>query len=249
MSKSFAPALVVHSETVHGGRAWSGVIRRGYCLRIVDVEGGANVSTLLFNAEERSERYNMPDTLKAQHVFYLSAGRVCYSDMGRVLCSIIADGCGWHDTVCGVSDAETVQRKYGTGSYQSLRNDFHRNGRDLFLIELAKWGLGKQDLTASVNFFSKVSATDGGELRFVPEHSKAGAHVDLRADMNVLVVLNTCQHPLDPAATYHAKPCRLDIWRAGVAAEEDPCRQSCAENGRGFHNNEAYFCQYDRTWP
>ncbi len=77
-------------------------------LRLTDVEGGANVAALFYNYEERLERYNMADTLKAQHTAYLTKGCVCYSDMGRVLCSITEDTCGWHDTLCGVSNAAMV---------------------------------------------------------------------------------------------------------------------------------------------
>ena len=57
---------------------------------MTDVDGGANVSALFYNHEDRLERYNMADTLKAQHTAYLTKGFVCYSDMGRILCSITA---------------------------------------------------------------------------------------------------------------------------------------------------------------
>ena len=101
-----SPEPVLWEETVPGGGHWSGVVRRGTALRLTDLEGGANVSTLFFNFEELERRYNMPDTLKAQHTAYLTRGHVCYSDMGRVLCSITADTVGWHDTVCGLLHAD-----------------------------------------------------------------------------------------------------------------------------------------------
>jgi len=59
-------------------------------------DGGANVGALFYNHEDRLERYNMADTLKSQHTAYLTKGFVCYSDMGRILCSITEDTCGWH---------------------------------------------------------------------------------------------------------------------------------------------------------
>ena len=72
-------------ELLPGGCHWSGVLRRGNALRLTDLSGRANVSALFYNAEEKLERYNMPDTLKAQHTAHLTAGHVCYSDMGHVL--------------------------------------------------------------------------------------------------------------------------------------------------------------------
>jgi hypothetical protein len=228
-------------EILPGGNHWSGVMRRGTALRLTDLEGGANVAALFFNAEEKLERYNMPDTLKAQHTAFLTTGNVCYSDMGRVLCSIVGDSVGWHDTVCGVTDAELTTQKYGTATFGTHRNDMYRNGRDGLLIELGKWGLGKRDLVPNVNFFSKVVTAADGALRFVPGHSPAGSSVDLRFDMNVLVVLSAAPHPLDPGSTYRPAAVRLTAWRAGLAAPDDACRNACPQNQRGFVNTERYF--------
>ena len=95
-------------EQLPGGNHWSARLRRGTVLRLTDLQGGANVSVLFFNAEQPLERYSMPDTLKSQHTGFLTAGCVCQSDMGRVLCSITHDSLDWHDTWCGVSDADMV---------------------------------------------------------------------------------------------------------------------------------------------
>ena len=140
-------------ETLRGGQAWSRRLARHQRLRLRDVEGRACVSALFYNARDPIERYNMPDTLKAQFTAFLTAGRVLYSDMGRILCSIVADDCGWHDTISGIGGAEASRARFGEGSYQALRNDFHRNGRDNLLVELGKHGLGKRDVVSNVNFF------------------------------------------------------------------------------------------------
>ena len=232
---------ILWEETIPGGNHWSGVLRRGSALRLTDLEGGANVSALFYNREEKLERYNMPDTLKAQHTAFLTTGNVCYSDMGRVLCSVIADTVGWHDTICGVSDAALVAKKYGTANFQSHRNDMFRNGKDGLLVELGKWGLGKHDLVANVNFFSKVTADDVGALHFQPGHSKAGDTVDLRFDMDVLVVLATAPHPLDPRKEYQPAAVKLTAWHAGLAAADDVCRNACPQNQRGFINTERFY--------
>jgi urea carboxylase-associated protein 2 len=240
-STAFDSSLILWSETVPGGTAWSGVMRRGNSLRITDVQGSANVSMLLYNAEEKTERYNMPDTLKAQHTAFLSAGHVCYSDMGRVLCSISSDTCGWHDTVCGASTAASVQAKYGEARYQAHRNKMHRNATDSLVNELQKWGLGKRDMAANLNLFSKVQADDEGRLQFATAHRAAGQFIDLRFEMNTLVVLSTAQHPLDPNPVYAPQDVALTVWRSGTAGADDPCRLHCPENGRGLINTERYY--------
>jgi urea carboxylase-associated protein 2 len=241
MSIKFSPENVLWDEVIPGGNHWSGLMRRGTALRLTDLAGGANCSALFYNVEDKLERYNMPDSLKAQHTAFLTKGNVCYSDMGRVMASIIHDSVGWHDTICGVSDANMVAAQYGASSYQTHRNDMYRNGKDGLLIELAKHGLGKRDLTASVNFFSKVTPGEAGNLSFIANHSKAGSTVDIRFDMNVLLVLSAAPHPLDPKASYQPAGIKLSAWHAGNAERDDVCRNSCQQNGRGFINTERYY--------
>jgi urea carboxylase-associated protein 2 len=236
-----AMSEIVHEETLRGGGMTSLILRRGRTLRLTDAVGGANVSALFFNADRPLERYNMPDTLKAQFTAYLTAGRVLYSDMGRVLCSVTADTCGWHDTLSGVIDARRTAEKFGPSSYQEARNEWHRNGRDNFLVELSKHGLGRRDLHANVNFFSKVAVDEAGDLRFAPDHSHAGSFVELRAEMNVLIVLSNTPHPLAPAGAWDPASVRLSVRTAPPPGLDDPCRISRPENGRGFANTESLF--------
>lgn len=240
-STRFSPELVLWEETLPGGAHWSGLLRRGNTLRLTDLEGRANVSALFFNHEDRHERYNMPDTLKAQHTAFLTRGHVCYSDMGRVLCSIPEDSCGWHDTLGGALDATRCREKYGEARYQEHRNAMFRNAQDGFLVELGKWGLGKRDVVANVNFFSKVAPDAGGRLHFDSAHRAPGQHVDLRFEMNVLVVLSAAPHPFDTAPAYAPTPARMTVWRSGTAGADDVCRHSCEQNDRGFINTERWF--------
>jgi len=186
MTSELSPALVadqriIHRETLRGGQAWSRRMKRNEVLRIVDVAGSACVSALLYNAREPLERYNMADTLKAQFTAFLTSGRVLYSDMGRVLCSIIGDTCGWHDTISGCGDALSSVAQFGEGGYQELRNDFHRNARDNFLVELAKHGLGKRDIGANVNFFARVVADDQGNLAWKAGNTRPGDRTNSQA--------------------------------------------------------------------
>jgi uncharacterized protein len=228
-------------ETVQPGASWSHVLKRGTALRMVDLEGDANVGAMFYNFECPVERYNMPDTLKAQHIARLTKGFVLYSDMGRVLGSVTDDSVGWHDPISGCSDAAMVKAKYGEANYQEHRNDYYKNAYTSFLVEMGKWGLGPRDLVSNVNFFSRVVVDDGGRMNFVPGNSKAGDFVELRAEMNTLVILNTCQHPLDPNPRYAPKPVQLSIRRVPPPAGDDPCRMSRPENERGFTLTERYF--------
>ena len=234
-------ADLLFEDVVREGATWSHVLKRGTALRITDTLGGANVGALFYNWENTAERYNMPDTLKAQHIARLTRGFVLYSDMGRVLCSITDDTVGWHDPLSGCANATMARAKYGLAAYQDARNEYVKNAYDGFVIELAKYGMTARDLPAPVNFFSRVVVNEAGGMRFVSGHSQAGDAVELRAEMNVLVILNTCQHPLDPNPRYEPKPVALSVRRVPPPGPDDPCRTSRPENERGFTLTERYF--------
>jgi urea carboxylase-associated protein 2 len=228
-------------EIVPGGGMWSFVLRRHLTLRVTDTEGGANVGLMAYQFENPLNRLNLPDTLKAQYTAKLTRGHVLMSDMGHALLSITADNVGWHDPLGGHGNAMLVKKKYGEATYQEKRNDWYRNAHDNFLIELGKYGLGKRDLVANVNFFSRVDVDADGKMHFHPGNSKAGDYVDLRAEMNALVILNTCQHPLDPHPKYAPKPVRLSVRKTPPPGPDDACRNFRKENERSFILTERLF--------
>jgi urea carboxylase-associated protein 2 len=232
---------VLFEDVLQPGAAWTHILKRGTALRLTDSTGGANVGAVFYNNDCPSERLNIPDTLKAQHIARISEGNVLYSDMGRVLCSVTADSAGWHDPLGGCLNGDSLRAKYGEASYQEHRNSFYRNARDSFLIELEKYGLSVADLCPNVNFFSKVIVSDGGKMEFQTQYSAPGAFVELRAEMNVLVILSSSPHPMDPNPTYSPKQIKVSIKRVPPPANEDKCRISCPENERGFILTERYF--------
>ncbi|EWS57539.1 urea carboxylase-associated protein 2 [Hydrogenophaga sp. T4] len=76
---------------------------RGSAIRFVALDAGANLSLVLYSAQEKLERYNMPDSLKAQHTAHYTKGHVLMSDMGRSMASVTADSLGWHDPLAPCS--------------------------------------------------------------------------------------------------------------------------------------------------
>lgn len=221
------------------GTAWSRVCRRASALTLIDLDGGANVSALLYRAENPLERYCMPDTLKCQHVSRLSAGVALYSDMGRVLASVTHDSCGWHDTITGHATSAVLAKRWGGASFQQHRNDRRRSAREALLVELAKHGLGARDLVANANFFTKVAVNDQGKLVHAQGNSFAGASVTLRFELDALVLLTSVPHPLDPIPDWSPRSVRLTLESVPAAPPDDPVRLACPENERGFAASEA----------
>src|SRR5258708_35239337 len=108
---------------------WYYVLKRQRALRLTDVEGGANAGALFYNRDHLLDRLNLPDTLKAQHTAKLTAGHVLFSDLGRVLCSISADTCGWHDPLAGHCTPAHVAEKNGGCRSREWADEFFRRGR------------------------------------------------------------------------------------------------------------------------
>jgi len=236
---SAAPLL--WAEEIPGGAHWSGVLRRGVALRLAALADDANVAALFYSREQPLERYNMADTLKAQHTAHLTTGCVCYSDMGRILCSLTADTCGWHDPLCGLTDAAHISERYGATRFQEERNERFVSGREAMLVELGKYGLGERDLTANINFFSKVVVDHTGAMQLASGHAKAGQSVTLRFEMDSLVLLHAGPHPLAAGSRYAPSAIRIEARRVAPPRADDPCRLRCPENARGFINTERHY--------
>lgn len=234
------PGAVLYEDILAPACHWSLRMRPGTILKMIDEEGGANVGMLFYNPDNLLERYNAPDTLKCQHTFKLTKGNCLYSDMGRIFCSIIEDSIGWHETVCGNTTKQMVKEKWGERNYQEYRNEWNQNGYNSFLVELAKYGLGKKDMAANLNFFSAVGVDDEGNLKYLENNSQPGDAIELRFEMDTLVLLHTCPHPLNPAKEYPRKPVRYQIIQAAVVEDDDICMNSTEENKRGFKNNAIF---------
>jgi urea carboxylase-associated protein 2 len=226
------PALILTQETIAGGWYWTVRVARGQTLRLVNTAGNAGVSVLLWNADDTSERYNAGDTVKLQWTTRLTCGRVLFSDMGRVLCSITADSFGASDTILGGSTPATNARAFGDASL--------RNSRDNFLLAAGKLGLRRPDVPPAITFFAEIATDEEGRF-----HWKAGGApgsvVDLRAEMNVIVAISNCPHPLAPGHVLAPGPIDAVVWQGPSPTADDLSRHFGEEAERGFENTDRVF--------
>ena len=227
-------------EQLPGGHHWSGRLQKGSVLQITSLGANANLSLYVVNAVEKLERFNMPDSLKAQHTAFLTQGHVLYSDLGHVMASIVHDDHGWNDVLCGPSTADQIEQHYGIQTFQDARNQMYQNGLDSLLVEMTKFGLAQQDLTATLNLFSKVIPNEAGELSYV-QTDNTQQMIELRFEMDCLVFLSNSPHGLDATESYQPADIQLKLFKALPLAEHDVCRDSCPQNQRGFQNNNRYF--------
>jgi len=228
---------LVWDETLAAGGYSARILERGTRLRIENVEGDACVALLAYNADQPAERLNVADTVKVQWQAYPGAQSLLLSDMGRVLLSFVEDTSGRHDALCGASNARSNAEKYGDGSVFGPCPSV----RDRFAQALGKQGLGRRDICPNINLFKRVRVAPDGSLEFDASPGLAGEHVELRAEMRVLVVLVNAPHVLDPRCTYLSGMIRLLARRGRATPEPDAIRNSSPERLRAFQNVEDYY--------
>jgi urea carboxylase-associated protein 1 len=209
---SLHPDEAIESFIVEAGDSFVHEIRRGQTLRIVDLEGNQAVDTLFYNAHDYADRYSAQDTIREQGNLYLTTGTRLISTEGNVLLTITADTCGRHDTLGGACAQESNMVRYAIEKRQmhACRQSFIK------AIQHWKHGLEKRDITSNINFFMNVPVTPEGVLTFEDGVSDAGKYVELRAEMDVLMVVSNCPQLNNPCNAYNPTPVQILIWDKNV---------------------------------
>jgi uncharacterized protein len=201
------PGRVLREDVVPPGEGWAEVVRQGQILRIVDQAGKQGVDFLCYHAANPEERYHAANTMKKARTILLTTGHVLYSDAARPMFTIVADTCGRHDTIGGCCSAPSNLLMYGVRDVPGCR--------ETFLGLLGRFGLGRRDIVANVNFFSNVPVGPDGRLAdtvFVDGLSKPGDLVDLRAEMDALALISNCPQVNNPCTGLNPTPIRVAIW-------------------------------------
>ncbi|MGE5152690.1 MAG: urea amidolyase associated protein UAAP2 [Bdellovibrio bacteriovorus] len=202
------PSQAVYDQVIPAGEPWLHELTKGQTLRILDLMGNQAVDTIFYNAQDPAERYSAVDTIRAQRGIYLTTGSRLLSGEGNVMATIVADTCGRHDTLGGACAAESNQVRY------ALEKRPMHNCRDNYLLALAEssYDMGKRDLTSNINFFMNVPVTPEGRLTFEDGISDAGKYVELRAEMDLIVLVSNCPQLNNPCNAYNPTPVRMLIW-------------------------------------
>ncbi|TDL31114.1 DUF1989 domain-containing protein [Jeotgalibacillus sp. S-D1] len=231
----------IWSLTLGSGAKWSGKVSKGKLLRFTALEDGANLSGLLFNADDLTESYNMPDTLKAQYTARLTKGNVLMSDNGRAMASFVEDDLQWHDPIGGYTTRQLTDKKYGTTAFQENQNEWYRSGEENLAMELVRNGLQLRDMVPVFNLFSKIQADEQGAMHFAEGHCKKGDTVTMRTEMDVVLLLSNTPSPLDPRTHYPSVPVEIEVLHAEPVKEDDYCVNHRHENKRAFENTWDYY--------
>lgn len=196
---------VVHDEVVPARASWMHRVNAGETLRIVDLGGNQSVDFLLYAADDDAERYSAQDTIAAQANIFLRTGSVLLSNEGRPMMTITDTAVDYHDTIGGACSCESNTLRYGHHTKS------HHACVDNFLEANLRAGRGKRDIVSNINFFMNVPVEADGALGIVDGISAPGLTVDLRAEMDVTVVVSNCPQMNNPCNGFDPTPVRMIV--------------------------------------
>jgi uncharacterized protein len=229
-------AAVVWEETIGAGNYSAKAVARGTHLRLVDVSGDACANLIVHNLTQPVERLNVADTVKVQWQAYLAQGAVLLSDQGRALMTMVEDGSGVHDALCGPSNRAANEARYGSGEPHGS----HPNARDFFGVSLAKFGLSRRDIPPGISLFKGTEVQPDGSLAWRGAPTVAGAVVELVAEVDVIVTLANTPHVLDPRPAYTCGPVRVTAWSGDPTQPGSTQWQSTPERERAYLNTATW---------
>ena len=206
---AFRPQDALLRDVVRAGNYWLKTIRAGQTLRILDLEGNQAADTLFYSAADPAERYSAMDTIREQGNVYLTVGSQLRSNRNNVMLEITADTCGRHDTWGGACATESNTVRY------ALEKRCMHACRDSWMLALAEHqelGIGKRDITHNINFFMNVPITQEGGLTFADGISAPGKYVEMRAKMDIIVLISNCPQLNNPCNAYNPTPIELLVW-------------------------------------
>lgn len=209
-SPHHGPARPRIDHEIPARQPWSGIIRAGERLRLVDTHGQQAIDTLFYNAHDHAERYSAQDTLRCQGSAYVTTGTRIMSNEGRAMLTVTADDCGRHDTSAGCCSCESNSVRFGHDT------KFQHACRDNFCLELSRHGMTKRDIVPNLNFFMNVPVAENGDLVVADGISAPGSAVEMVAAMDVLCVISNCPQVNNPCNGYHPTPVRVQVFPAGA---------------------------------
>lgn len=196
---------IIHDETIPARAPWLYDVKKGETLRIVDLEGNQAVDFLLYNSKDDGERYSAQDTISEQGNIFLRTGSILISNEGNEMMQIIDSKVAYHDTIGGACSCESNTLRYG---------HFAKSQHacvDNFLYANALRGRNKRDMVSNINFFMNVPVLEDGALGIVDGISAAGLYIDLKALMDVTVVVSNCPQVNNPCNGFNPTPIRAII--------------------------------------
>ncbi len=179
------------------------IIKKGQHLRIEDLQGEQVADLACFNAEDIHEYISSGRTLDYEETIFLTKGNRIFSNRSNVMFTIEEDTVGRHDFLLTPCSADTFRLIYGHANP-------HRGCHGNLAEALLPYGIQPDNIPVCFNVFMHVSV-DGvtGKIGVHPPKSRAGDHILLKAEMDLVVGLTACSAEM--SNNYSFKPIGYSI--------------------------------------
>ena len=179
------------------------VVRRGQLLKIIDPKGEQVSDLVSFSSADRSEWLSSGRTIDYANTVYLTTGHVLYSNRSRPMWKIVEDTVGRHDFLLTPCSPETFQIIYKTtGHHPSCFENLSR--------ALIAYDIPPDSIPTTLNVFMNVEISPSGELRILAPRSRAGDHLLLEAEMDMIVGVTACSAELSNNGKF--KPIDIELY-------------------------------------
>ncbi|MEA2269847.1 MAG: uncharacterized protein QOD55_644 [Solirubrobacteraceae bacterium] len=160
------------------------LLRSGQLLRVVDLEGAQVADLVAFNAADASEQFSQNFTRMNNDKVGVAVGDHLYSNLNTPMLRVEHDTVGVHDMLFAPCNAFFYERHFGivgkTGCREHLTS------------ALAEFGIGRDRVTDPFNVFMNTTVDASGGMVILQAPSAAGDHIDLRAEMDLIVAVSAC---------------------------------------------------------
>jgi uncharacterized protein len=175
-------------QTIPARRGRAARLRYGQTIHVINTHGSQVIDTWAFNAEDLSEFMSMEHTRASCKALCPSPGENFVSNKRRPILSFVRDTSpGIHDTLLAACDVYRYQLLGHLGHHDNCTENLH--------CALEEIGLRTQQVPCPLNLFMNIPVGGKGRLTWLPTESQPSDRVELRAEMDLVIVFSAC--PMD----------------------------------------------------
>lgn len=182
------------------------VMKKGQRLKVVDIEGEQVSDFICFNQHDSREYLSSGRTFDYTETIFLTKGHSFYSNRSNVMFTMVEDTVGRHDFLLTPCSRDTFRIIYG-------HEHPHRGCFGNLVESLEPYGITPDQIPVCFNIFMNV-VVDGesGKIAVKPPKSKAGDHVIIETQMDLIVGMTACSAGM--SNNYSFKPIGYQLLEA-----------------------------------
>jgi uncharacterized protein len=186
---SMASLRIGERLTIPARRGKAIQVEGGRSIKVINTFGQQVLDTWAFNRSDLREHMSMEHSRSRLSKVNPSAGDTMVTNSRRPIITLVEDTSpGIHDTLLCACNA-ALYRELGCTAY-------HRNCEDNLHEALAELGCDVAWTPAALNLFMNTPFDAQGLIDRKPPASRAGDHVILRAEMDLVIAFSACPQDL-----------------------------------------------------